>query len=94
MGRNFFESEITIWPVVLSHVCGSRKATGFPFNLFPHLVKSAGLCRCKVEMGKGNDGLEGKLRQQRGEEERLPRDCWLAAMQMCPTVVIHLIHLL
>lgn len=35
----------------------------FHFILFPHLVKSAGLCRCKVEMGKGNDGLEGKSRQ-------------------------------
>lgn len=27
------------------------------------MVKSAGLCRAKVEMGKGNDGLEGTLKQ-------------------------------
>lgn len=32
--------------------------------------------------------------RRREEEERLPRDCRLAAMQTCPTVVIHLIHML
>lgn len=66
------------------------------------MVKSAGPCRSKVEMGKGNDGLEGKLKQhaasqlwgeREGEEERLPRDRWLAETQTCPTVVIHLIHM-
>lgn len=71
------------------------------FNIFSHLVRSAGPCRSKVEMEKGNDGLEGKLRQhaasrfrKRGEEEQLPRDRWLAEMQTCATVVTHLIHML
>lgn len=53
-----------------SHTSAFGKA--FHFNLFSHSVKSAGLCRSKVEMGKGNDGLEGKSRQhaasQIGEE--------------------------
>lgn len=41
----------------------SVKQCALHFNLVSHVVKSAGFCRTKVEMGKGNDILEGKLRQ-------------------------------
>lgn len=41
-----------------------EKEPDFHFNPFPYLVESAGLYRYKVEMGKGNDGLGRKLRQQ------------------------------
>lgn len=97
--EGFSESEIRNWPVVLRPL--SVKQLPFNFNLFSHLVKSAGLCRSKVEMGKGNDGLEGKLRQHaasqfggEGKKSDCPGTGGLAEMQTCPTVVIHLIHML
>lgn len=55
------------------HVWIWKKQTTNCFNPFPHLVKSAGLCRCEVEIGEGNDGLEEKLRQH-AEAERLLGD--------------------
>lgn len=58
---------------------GGEKQLAFHFNLFSHLVRSAGLCRGKVEMGKGSDGLEGKSRQhaaaQTGGEKTRKSDC-------------------
>lgn len=60
-----FESALTYWPLALGSPIRPLlvKQLAFHFNLLSHLVKSAGLCRCEVEMGNGNDGLEGKSRQ-------------------------------
>lgn len=70
---------ITIQP----HVWIWKKQKTNCFNPFPHLVKSAGLCRCEVEIGEGNDGLEGKLRQH-VEAERLFGD-----RQPCGRLPVH-----
>lgn len=48
-------------------MCESGKnANEWLFQSISLSVKSADLCRCKVEMEAGNDGLEGELRQRVG----------------------------
>lgn len=45
-------------------MCAFRKATGFQFESFPTWSRVQASVDVRWEMGKGNDGLEGKLRQR------------------------------